>query len=146
MKSSVKAEMLFLAFMTLLGATLGAVPPLQEAQAGASLPPCAPKAYYFDVVGSQGKPFIFVLEMVPATKANWNMYLTRDNPETPFGVAATCAIDSVVGKVADFPNSLVIEKSCGDVEGRWYVIVESDSPTVARFTFKAVQSKGMGLF
>lgn len=135
-------EVFFLSFITLFVLAHTAVPPLQEALAGANLPPCTSKAYYFDIVGSKDKAFLFVVEMVPATKANWTMYMTRDNPETAFGFTSTCAIDTAVLKASDFPNPLIIEKSCGEVEGRWYVVVESDSGTTARFAFKDVQSKG----
>lgn len=138
-----KAEIAFLAFITLIGTCLAAVPPLDSALAGDTLPPCTSKAFYFDIVGSKNVPYLFVVQMEPATKATWTLYLSRDNPETSFGYNASCAVDKAVLASSNFPNSLIIEKSCGDVEGRWYVVVESDSATTAQFSFQSVQSKGV---
>jgi hypothetical protein len=138
-----KAKILFLAFISLIVTGLAAVPPIGDAIAGAQLPPCTSRAFYFDIVGSVNKSFIFVVEMKPEVRANWTMYLTRDNPETSFGISSSCSIDSAVLLSQNYPKSLVIEKSCGDVEGRWYVIVESDSPTTARFTMMPIISRGL---
>lgn len=140
-----RVGVLSLLFSITLVSVLAELPLLEtalESKGGSSVPICSSVAFSFVVAPRNTTRFMFALEMVPTTQATWTMQLTRDNPETSFGLSDACALDSVT-MTAGSGQSLVIVKSCGLLEGKWYVLVKTDSVTTGKFGFKPVAYRGV---
>lgn len=117
-----------------------------ESKGGSSVPPCSSVGFSFVVPTRNTTRFMFAIELAPSTAATWTMQLTRDNPESSFGLSDACAIDTLTQASNGPLQSLVLVKSCGLLEGKWYVLVKSTSPTVASFGFKPIVYKGSSQF
>lgn len=138
--------MLALLFCVAIVSVVADLPLLEtayEEKGGSAVPPCSSVAFTFVVPPMNTTKFMFAVEMVPTTKATWTMQLTRDNPESSFGVSDTCALDTTTLLASGTGQSLVLVKSCGKMEGRWYVLVKSDASEIAKFSFKPVIYRGI---
>lgn len=140
-----QGELLSLLFSLVFVTVLAEVPLLDTAlqvSGGSVVAPCSSVAFTFVVPPRNTSRFMFAIELVPITQASWTMTLTRDNPETSFGVGDACALDTVTLSGPTPNPTLVLVKSCGKLEGKWFVTVKSDSAESARFAFNNITYRG----